>query len=225
MNRLSIAVAWRFLTVVFRRHSSKLTCIAELHPGGGQYDVRALLDKRGASVLLLNLRGSLQVGSLKFGRDEWPRRLGEEGFGGMLEQVDEALNWHPEAPSANETAQLWSYRFISAFLQATALHRPRWTALMEIADTSGMGGGDREYRRHFPGAAEAFGSWAGPKLYDSPGYFFWCLLKDEEPTLLVDTSGRLWSRKGEQESLLAHVRASGGRTWEMMTRAAGRWLE
>ena len=43
MTRLLAPMAWRFLTVAFRRHASRVSCIAQLAPGGGQYDVLALV--------------------------------------------------------------------------------------------------------------------------------------------------------------------------------------
>jgi hypothetical protein len=51
------------------------------------------------------------------------------------------------------------------------------------------------------------------------------LVREGEPKLLVDTTGRLWSDKGQIALLPELAKASGGRTWEMTVRAAGAWLE
>jgi hypothetical protein len=77
----------------------------------------------------------------------------------------------------------------------------------------------------FPGARQAFEDWKGPRLFGTPGYFFWSLVRDGSPVLLVDTTGRLWSQDGLIAFLPEVAKASCYRTWEMTTRAAGKWLE
>jgi hypothetical protein len=225
-GRIFEPLAWRFLTVLYRRHHRHLGGISEMHPGMGMYDVRALFLPNGEPVVMINLGASLATKSSRpmsvKGQDLWPR-LAAEGFDGLLDEVSGALGL-PE--DAGEPTAVWTYRFLGSFLQAAAFHRPRWRCVMEQHDSSGMaGGGPCGFVDLFPGARAAFEEWVGPRLYGTPGYFFWCLMRDDEATLLVDTTGRLWSREGQIALLPDVAKASAYRTWEMTTRAAGKWLE
>jgi len=223
-SRIFEPLAWRFLTVLYRKHHRQLGGISELHPGGGQYDVRALFTLSGEPAVMINLGASLQTCSSRPLRvespDLWPR-LAATGFDGLLEEVSASLGL-PE--DTGEPTAVWTYRFISSFLQAAALYRPRWTCEMEQHDSSDSGG-SRGFIDHFPGARQAFDAWKGPRLYGTPGYFFWSLVREGSPTLLVDTTGRLWSREGQITVLPEVAKDCGYRTWEMTIRAAGKWLE
>lgn len=96
---------------------------------------------------------------------------------------------------------------------------------MERNDTSGDDADPCGFVDSFPGARKAFDEWDGPRPSRTQGHFFWCLTRDGEPTLLVDTTGRLWSQEGQIALLPEVAKARGYRTWEMTTRAAGKWLE
>lgn len=221
-SRLHEPLAWRLLTVLYRRHHRQMGGIIEMHPGGGLYNVRALFDASGDPAVMINLGASLHARSFGVkGEELWPR-LAADNFDGLLDEGSGSLGLSETL--ANQSP--WTYRFISSFLQATAFHRPVWTCVMDQDDSSGDGGGGpRRFVDWFPEARQAFDEWAGPRLYRTPGYFFWALLRDSEPTLLVDTTGRLWSCEGQIALPPDVAKVSGYRTWEMTTRAAGRWLE
>ncbi len=172
-GRIVEPLAWRFLTVLYRRHHRNMGGISEMHPGMGLYDVRALFALDGKPAVMINLGASMETRSSQTlrveGPDLWPR-LARMGFDGLLDEVSASLGL-PE--DTGEPTAVWTYRFISSFLQAAAFHRPIWTCEMEQHDSSGMGfGGPRGFVDRFPGARQAFDEWDGPRLYGTPGYFF-----------------------------------------------------
>ncbi len=97
-SQLFEPLAWRFLTVLYRRHHRHLVGITEMHPGGGQYDVRALTTPDGEPVVLINLGASLSVkavggqGLHLNGPEVWAR-LASRQFGGLLDAVSSVLRW------------------------------------------------------------------------------------------------------------------------------------
>ncbi|HKO91718.1 MAG TPA: hypothetical protein VJU61_11220 [Polyangiaceae bacterium] len=150
-SRLHEPLAWRFLTVLYRRHHRQMGGISEMHPGGGLYNVRALFDASGDPAVMINLGASLHAGAFRVkGEELWPR-LAADNLDGLLDEVSGSLGLSEDP---GEPVAVWTYRFISSFLQATAFHRPVWTCVMDQDDSSGDGGrGPRRFVDRFPRGA------------------------------------------------------------------------
>jgi hypothetical protein len=95
------------------------------------------------------------------------------------------------------TAATLTYRYISDFLTHSVGRLENWECRNGFEDSSGYGGGVRcQLFEHFSVFADENTISHGSPIFWEYAYNFWFLLKDENPVLCLDTSGRLFRRDG-----------------------------
>lgn len=219
-RQLLEAVSWRVAAELIRRHPSRLRAI-ETHPGGGQYDCLTVVDRRGWELghIDLNRIGTAHI-RRRFDRPDADGYHRYHGFWGAYlashpHKVLGALERHaglpdvPKLPSSTPTSL--SFRVAAACVAPVALGVRRWEWRNGFLDTSGWTSEPREALfAAFPDADAR----RVVRLREDPlppECRFWFLLRDEEPILALETTGRLWRHTGETLDLMSAYRHAGRR--------------
>lgn len=217
-------LSWHIAAELARRHPSRLR-VVELHPGGGQYDCLAIIDRADpdGGAVHLNRAGGVHV--LRRFDETDPvadpyRRLGDF-WGRALQALDpkdslvelergSGLTTVTQLPPS--TSQSLSYRVAAASIAPTTLGRRRWEWRSGFLDSSGGGGSAprEDMFRAFPSLA----SRRTVRVRDdplAPEYRFWFLCRNEDPIAAIEDVGRGWNRAGEEIDLMRLYSGSGRR--------------
>lgn len=237
-RKLIEAMSWRIASTLLRRHSERLRLI-ETHPGGGTYDCLSLYNRMDHDLgdLHLNRGGSATVFRKFDGTSDpdhmsqWRTIWAEAAVANDLRLVVEELERLCGLPSVHKlpgsTAEVLTFRLVSAFLAANAFSSADWECRMGYTDTSGpLGGGvRREFIEPFPMLQERLTVRTRDEFLDEPSYRFWFLLRDDEPQLGLEAStGSVEALDGRSYDLMDLYRSSGRRIWPLVSTVTGELL-
>ena len=105
-------------------------------------------------------------------------------------------------PSPTPTAASAVYRVIADVLAEASSRSGRWECRNAIEDTSGYGGENRDAWFDGFDTARNRSTLALPNdVNGEPGYRFWFLLRDCHPIACVETTGRIWTERGDEHDL------------------------
>ena len=127
-------------------------------------------------------------------------------------------------PSSTEKTLV--FRFIANFLTHSAFTRNMWVCRNGYLDTDARSkGGIRDYFDHFPLARKHLKSSKRHGFLKEPAYQFWflCKGKHHRPKICLETSGRIWTDRGDSFDLMAHYKAE-RRIWPLLTMMVGHLL-
>ncbi len=209
-QQLEEVLSWRVMAEMCRRFPSRFHLI-EAHPGGGLYDCLALLTKKPSPKFAISITrgGSLHIHKEAFGLDggmvsysDWLDRMLREPPQTLLDSIaDETRMKIPAKLPPSQPATL-IYRYIAEFLTHSIGTLDYWECRNGFEDSSGSVGGIRqEFFDMFPDLQNEDNLRCGPMMYDSYAYNYWFLLKNQEPMLCMDTSGRMYFRSASSVEL------------------------
>lgn len=221
--------SWRVAAEVIRRYPGRLQLI-ETHPGGGQYDCLTIVDRadphRGR--IDLNRAGSVHISH--FGGDGgtsdpefWERLIGEDDPKRVVDDLCTDAGLAPTGPLPELSADAVVYRYIAAFLTHGAFGRTRWECRNGYADSAGDGGSGTMtgWFEAFPGCRPHLDRHVDDDLDGISAYRFWFVLRNGDPQLGLETTGRIWDRRGSSHHLPGLYR---GRIWPVVCQTAGHLL-
>ncbi|WP_407941903.1 TY-Chap2 family putative peptide chaperone [Microcella pacifica] len=198
-HRQVVPASWWLAAELVRRHPDMVAY--EMHPGGGMYDVLALVlppYEENPTRVMLNRAGSIQVhsGNQMHKVATWSDFLFSREPRRTVALIERAagLSIVEKAPASG--ARAIAYRYIARLLSITETDRHVWDVRNEFNDSSGDLFDEvspyRGYLSAFP-LAEA-DSRAAPRIgiWSEPHAHFWALLRDETPIGLVSNHGLLY---------------------------------
>jgi hypothetical protein len=199
--------SWTLASELIRRAPQHLH-IAEMHPGGGQYDCLSIFQ----TDLECNLCTFNRVGSFTAfkwfdnGRDRdfstqidvWDRVAKGDSTREILDEISNLIRLPKPSPLPAGTATSLTYRMITATLQVKTFATAGWTCLSGFHDSSGFEGSSirTELFRCFP-SVHLPSDWENShKLGIIGPSGFWFLCCDDEPMICLEITGRGYSRGG-----------------------------
>ena len=234
-RKLIEAMSWRIASTLLRRHPELLRLV-ETHPGGGTYDCLSLYNRVDNDLgdLHLNRGGSATVfrkfdetsdpDHMSQWRTIWPEAAVADDLRLVVEELERlcGLPWVHKLPRS--TAEVLTFRIVSAFLTANAFSSADWECRMGYTDTSGplCGGVRREFFEPFPELQKRLSVQEPEDFMDEPAYRFWFLLRDDEPQLGLEAStGSVETLDGARYDLMDLYRSSNRSAWPLVWEVAG----
>ncbi|MCC6630402.1 MAG: hypothetical protein IT340_23740 [Chloroflexi bacterium] len=218
--------SWRVATELVRRRPADLQ-IVETHPGGGQYDGLSIMTGDPAHpthLIDLNRVGSAHVFGDSPARypDFWEECCATDDLRPLVDRLATAAGLGAGQSVPPSTPRSVSYRCIAALLAQAAFGRVQWTCRSGAVDSAGfvVEPVQRAWFARFDGAAARLVIHDHADLVRQPAYRFWFLLRDNEPVLCLETTGRAWDRHGHEHRLDALYR-QGRRLWPVIVAVAG----
>ena len=210
-RQLEEILSWRFVTEFWRRFPQRFTLI-EAHPGGGQYDCLVLMTKGQDPEFAIDVNrggGSVHIHKKAFGLDDdmllysdWVDRMLRSSPDNFLEDVAHKAGLVPPNKLPTSTPETIVYRFISDFLTHSVGRRERWECRNGYEDTSGYGGGKRDYLfEKFPSLGKVDNLRNITQLLGEYAYNYWFLIKNDDPILCLDTNGEVYRQDGIRYNL------------------------
>ena len=196
MDRFIDAASWAIATELTR--AMPALRIFHTHPGGGQYDVLAVV---GPGVeISINRVGSIHVSGATdstehpdFGYLRWQQRLvaGVAPVQIAREVAREAgIPW--PSPRPKTVPHVLTYRVITRLLNARLSEAEEWTATTQFIDTSGEGGG-------------VFVEVPSAEMSAIPANHIWLVTRDTAPVAWF-WDGWAWNSNHERINLQARYR-------------------
>lgn len=229
-QRFVIAQSWWIAAELARRHPELL--VHEMHPGGGQYDVLAVLSPPYVAArmqVMLNRVGTIQVHQNDGRNGEpdmelistWSDALSASSPHAVVKHIEDVANLGSPAKAPSSTPRALAYRFIAVLLSMTVNDRHSWDARNEFIDSSGD---------WWPGSPEVHGFLEGfpdvrrdlpstPKLglWHEPESHFWAVLRNKVPVAIVSTEGRVY-RADRRYDLAAEYSSNERRMLPLITK-------
>lgn len=212
-EQLGEILSWRLITELWRRFPTSFTLI-EAHPGGGMYDVLALMTKHDhpGFAIQVNRQGSIHIDRELLGSSGgmvqisgWLERMIQSRTVNLLNEIcmEGRLTPPPKLPPS--TPATLAYRFIADFLTHSLGRLENWECRNGYEDTSGYGGGKREHLfKPFPSVVEnELCMRQTTPMFGHYEYNFWFLIKDSKPVLCLDTNGIIHKKDGSKHDLYA----------------------
>lgn len=213
-QRQVIARSWWLAAELTRRHPELL--VYEMHPGGGMYDVLALLGPpymENPTRIMLNRAGSIQVhvGNQMQAISTWREQLLSADPRDVLERIERAAGLPSVKKAAPSTQRVLAYRFVSQVLTITAGDRHAWDVRNEFDDNSGDWFDQveslRGYLQRFPLAQADARMSPQVGLWSEPESHFWAILRDDIPVALVSIEGGLYVGSNQYDLMREYKRA------------------
>lgn len=225
--QLAEVLSWRIAVELWRRFPDRFMLL-ELHPGGGMYDCLTLWERtQNRSVLEINRQGSVHLWPTSGDHQSWQdwdlRFLAVPPLK-FIDELTVALRLPIPKALPPSTAATVAYRFIAEFLTHTVGRLELWECRSGFFDTSGYGGGKRrDFFEKFPALASHPLPQRHPALQFDFAYYYWFLLRDQEPQLCLNTDGMVFTTSGAVHDLLPLYKQK-RRIWPLINKAAGSLL-
>jgi len=230
-SRFVLVESWWIASELARRHPRLV--VHEMHPGGGMYDVLALLDPAAGDFheqtrVMINRTGSIQIhhstssGLADMVVASWEDALTTDDPHRLVKAVEASAGLGPSSPATTERSI--AYRFIATALAMTTHDRHRWDARNEFIDSSGdWWPGDPEthgFLSRYSAARADAGRAPGLGLWGEPASHFWGVLRDDVPVALLSIEGRVYRDETAME-LLPIYRSVGRSMTRLVTETMG----
>lgn len=207
MNSQLIEIAsWRIVSELQRRYPDKFKII-ETHPGGGQYDCLSLHDMNRRHIADFNRQGRLHIFE-RFDKkflpepwDIWTDMFQTYDQKRILDTVSNMLGLPIPAKLPISTPTTLVYRFISEFLTHGAFGIHKLMCRNGYMDTSYDSCVSSDFKK-FPEAQRRLAVILESDLQYDSAYRFWFLYRDKNPILCLETTGRVWTQKGNSFDLM-----------------------
>lgn len=201
--------SWEAAARLTRRHPDLL--VIETHQGGGTADALTLFDRDRpdwSRCISLNREGSAHISP--FTDHAASTRMWPTIWAAWIADPDHALvelESRAALPSPTTTPSVAAacHRLMADILTAAG-DQSRWEWRNGMDDTSGYGGGVRDYHfSRFEGATARLGQSEPDDLYGEPAYRFWFLLKNSEAVACIETVGTLWTLSRDAHPIDADI--------------------
>ncbi|PPF54297.1 hypothetical protein C5B94_08045 [Clavibacter michiganensis] len=213
------AESWWIASELAARHPDHL--VTETHPGGGMYDVLALVVPGNPERIRMNRGGSLTVGRWDESerlRLSWPQIMAASSPHGVVKHVEAAAGLTLGTSRPPTSRRTIVYRFIASFLAMQVNNRHAWDCRSEYLDSSDIDGGPRGYVTRFPAAEQAMRRVVPVGMPAEPHSYFWALLREGEPVAILSLDGTLF--EGDRVVDLLDVYQQEGRSATAMVASA-----
>ena len=235
-NELKEALSWKIVSEFMRCFPGKFRII-ETHPGGGQYDCLSIVDGKDTVLAYFNRKGRLTIFHkcdpstfMAIDRspppvDIWKSFLTlDRSIKEHLSHLLSLLNLTLPKPRPPSTPEILIYRFIAGVLKYTMYCGTRWGCRNGFVDTSGYGGGiAKDYFTHFTKAKEHLRIRLPHDMFGNAAYRFWFLLKKNKPIVCLETSGIIWTKRGDSFRL-HDIYKHDHRIWSLINHTVGGFL-
>lgn len=237
-RKLIETMSWRIASTLARRHPERLRLV-ETHPGGGTYDCLSLyervdhdhgdlyLNRGGSATVLRMFDGTSGPGHMSQWRTIWAEAAVADDLRLVVKELERLCGLPSVRKLPMSTAEVLTFRLVSAFLTANAFSSAEWECRMGYADTSGpLGSGvRREFFEPFPELRKRFSIQEPKDFLDEPAYRFWFLLRDSEPQVGFEAiTGLVETVEGDSYDLMSIYKSSGRRIWPLVMKVAGNLL-
>ncbi|GEM_PF-3022461 len=221
-KRHRYAQSWWFASEIQRRHPEFL--IVEMHPGGGMYDVLAIMDQEvykpdfngDSNKLMINREGTIQGhktvilpdGESSFETEmlvkDWHDIYDTDDSYRFLRIFEQRMRWMAPSETPHTSPRTLAYRFIAAALHLQLHAKELWDARNSFKDSSEMMIGEPEPRfiKEFPAAVEDRNIVQKQGFWGEPDSHFWALTRDGEAHLLISIEGKVYFRNGNAIDLM-----------------------